>query len=271
MKALELFNAGNLDEAIDAAISDVKSKPMEPPLRMLLAELLGFRRDWERADKQLDAVIKQSPDYAVQVALHRQIIRAEYHRGECITEGRPPELLSEVDAVTEQQLRVLLEIREGNMAAATEALRAVEVGQTVVSGKCDGEAFSGIRDLDDCLVGFCELLTSTGKYYWVPFHKIESIEFRPPERPRDLLWREARMIVPDGPDGVVYIPVTYPSTTVDDSAELRLGRATEWVGEEPDGDEAGEPIRGKGQKLWLIGENERSIMELQTLEFDSQD
>lgn len=267
MEPLELFNKADLDGAIDAAVALVKSNPLETTYRMLLAELLGFRRDWERADKQFDAVIKQAPEMGVVVALHRQLIRAEAHRRECFAEGRPPELLAEVDSVTEHQLRMLLELREGNMTAATQELVAVHEGQVEVSGTCNGEAFSGIRDLDDTLYGFCELLTSTGKYYWVPFQMIASIEFRKPQRPADLMWREAEIVVPDGPHGVVYIPVTYPATADDDSVDLRLGRETDWIGEEGDDENPGEPIRGKGQKMWLIGETEWSIMDLEHLEF----
>lgn len=261
MKALELFNAGNIDEAIAAAIAEVKAKPMEPPLRLMLAEFLSFQQDWERADKQLDSVLTQSPDFAIQGSMGRQIIRAECHRRECFEVGRAPELLAEVDEVIEQQLRVLLELRAGNMSAAVEAVGAVEQTRKPVRGTCDGEPFEGLRDLDDSCLSVCEVLTTTGKYYWIPFNKIESIEFAPPKRPRDLLWREAHVIVPQGPDGVVFIPVTTPMTKKEDSAELRLGRATEWIGEE------GEVVYGKGQRIWLVGENEMPITKINKIEF----
>ena len=50
------------------------------------------------------------------------------------------------------------------------------------------------------------MLTSTGKYYWIPMERVEMIEFHDPARPRDLLWRRAHMVVRGGPDGEVFLP-----------------------------------------------------------------
>ena len=71
------------------------------------------------------------------------------------------------------------------------------------------------------------------------------------------------MVVSDGPDGVVYIPALYDSGKTDLGDELRLGRATDW-GEEETG-----PVRGTGQRVFLIGDDAQSIMELAALRFGS--
>ena len=73
-----------------------------------------------------------------------------------------------------------------------------------MAGTCDGVEFEDLRDLDDLMAPLFEVLTSNGKYYWVPIEQVELIEFRPVVRPRDLLWRRVRMVVKDGPDGEVY-------------------------------------------------------------------
>ncbi|MEI7815483.1 MAG: type VI secretion system accessory protein TagJ, partial [Coriobacteriia bacterium] len=72
------------------------------------------------------------------------------------------------------------------------------------------------------------VLTSTGKYYWIPLEAVELAEFRPPERPRDLLWRPTHMVVTDGPDGEVFLPTIYPLTFANGDDQLRLGRGTDW-------------------------------------------
>jgi type VI secretion system protein ImpE len=85
--------------------------------------------------------------------------------------------------------------------------------------------------------------------------------FHPPKRPRDLAWRRCSMSVTSGPDGDVYIPVTYVSEPdVTDDAH-RLGRETSWS-EEGDG-----PVRGFGQRLFLIGDEAMGIMNIDTIEF----
>ena len=123
--------------------------------------------------------------------------------------------------------------------------------------------FDDFRDVDDLHAGFFEVLTTTGKYYWIPTERVASVEFEAPRRPRDLVWRRANMVVTDGPDGVVYIPALYDSGKVDLGDELRLGRATEW------GDEETDPVRGTGQRVFLIGDDAQPIMELAALRFGS--
>jgi type VI secretion system protein ImpE len=66
------------------------------------------------------------------------------------------------------------------------------------------------------------------------------------------------MMVRGGPEGDVYLPALYEtSSTCSDN--LRLGRATEWVGPTP--------FRGGGQRIFLIGEEGTPIHELGTIEF----
>jgi type VI secretion system protein ImpE len=118
-----------------------------------------------------------------------------------------------------------------------------------------------MRDLDDLVASAFEVVTSTGKYFLVPMERVVSLEFRKPERPRDLLWRRAQMVVADGPDGEVFLPAIYiaPAEVEDDRA--RLGRSTDWIG----GD--GTPVRGVGQRTFLIGEESVPMMQLETITF----
>src|SRR5205814_5139249 len=60
--------------------------------------------------------------------------------------------------------------------------------------------------------------------------RVESVEFHPPARPRDLLWRRVHMVVHGGPDGEVFLPVLYAGSAADPNDQIRLGRTTEWRG-----------------------------------------
>lgn len=263
MNAEELFEAGSLSEAIDEAIADVKRHPTETGRRAFLAELLCFAGDFERADKQIDTITVQEPDAAVTLALFRQLIRAEQARQDFHTAGRLPEYLIDPSPVLKKHLEASISLREGDNAGALERLEECEAERPRVAGTCDGAAFDDIRDLDDPTAAFFEILTSTGKYYWVPFEIVETIEFRPPESPRDLLWRAARMVVRNGPDGEVYVPTLYAGTCNEEDEALKLGRATDWRGEE------GEPVRGIGQRVFLVGENDLPILQLDEITFDT--
>jgi type VI secretion system protein ImpE len=128
-------------------------------------------------------------------------------------------------------------------------------------GTAGGKAFDDLRDLDDLIASVFEVLTPTGKYYWVPINRVRVLEFRAPECTRDLLWRPARMAVEDGPDGEVYLPALYISSHASPDDRVRLGRVTEWQG----GD--GTPVRGLGQRMFLVGEDAQGIGDLGSLEF----
>ncbi len=259
--ASDLYQAGQLSAALEAAFDDVKKHPMEIGKRAFLCELLCFNGEMERADKQIDTIITQKPDAAVTASLFRQLIRAEQDRIEVREQGRPPELLTDPTPAVEALLQASLAAREGRLADAAALVAQAEDSRPVVKGTCDDVAFEGLRELDDLTASVCEVLTSTGKYYWVPWEHIELIEFRTPEHPRDLLWRPAHMIVRGGPDGEVYLPVNYAGTMQQPDESLKLGRSTDWIGNE------GEVVKGLGQRTWLIGEEDRPLLSLGTLTF----
>jgi type VI secretion system protein ImpE len=126
----------------------------------------------------------------------------------------------------------------------------------------DGEtAFDDFRDADDRYAGFFEILTTTGKYFWVPTERVASLVLHPPKRPRDLFWRRATISVSDGPDGEVYLPAIYDTERSGLGDEYRLGRATDWA------EEAAGPVVGIGQRIFLAGEESYGIMDLTELRF----
>ena len=87
MNAKELYDAGQLDEALSAASDEVKRHPTDLARREFLCELLCFAGELERADKQLDAMNAQQPDAALGISLFRQLIRAEKARQGFFAEG----------------------------------------------------------------------------------------------------------------------------------------------------------------------------------------
>jgi type VI secretion system protein ImpE len=258
MTASELYKAGQLDDAIAAATAEVKAKPADAGRRILLAELLCVRGDLDRADTQLAAV---TDDQAVPaVGQFRHLIRAETARQDVWLRGRAPQLLSDPTEEVSLRLKALVLLREGNAADATATLRQALEMSPAVNGTRGGQAFGEFRDLDDWTSSLFEVFTADGRYFWVPMATVEMIELKPAERPRDLLWRPAHMIVRGGADGVVFIPALYHSTDAANVAQ-RLGRATDWLG----GDS--EPVRGAGLRMFLVGEEAYSLHELGKCEF----
>lgn len=260
MTAADLLRAGRLTDAIAAAQSAVKKAPLDLAGRILLAELLVFLGNLERADVLLDAASTIDPSAALVVAEFRQLIRADMSRRQLFRDGRVPELLSNATEAQTLQLAALVAQRAGDVAGAARQAAAAEEARPRTPGMHGDVAFDDLRDVDDLLAGTFEVLTSTGKYFWIPTERVISAEFHPPKRPRDLIYRRVSMTVSDGPDGDVYIPAIY--TGVDDTSEmLRLGRETDWQQAE------GGPVRGVGQRVFLVGEEDVAIMELGALRF----
>jgi type VI secretion system protein ImpE len=175
-------------------------------------------------------------------------------------DGRVPEFLADPTETQRLQLAALVAWRAGDMAEAARQAGAAEAARPHVAGRHDEMAFDDFRDADDLLAGSFEVLTTTGKYFWIPSERVATLEFHPPKRPRDLLWRRASMSVTDGPDGEVYLPVVYASDEPL-SDTLRLGRETDWREGE------GAPVRGVGQRLFIVGEDAVAIMDLRQLKF----
>lgn len=255
----ECLKDGRLAEALEASQAKVRSSPSDLEARWLLAELLVLNGEIERADQQFDTLMNLEPRAAVTAAPIRQLLRAETARRDFFSAGRVPELIDGVDEGIRARLEAFVHARAGDRAAAGRTVAAAERDRPALSGTLDGKPFGDFRDLDDITAGVFEVLTRTGKYYWIPMARVDRVEFTPPERPLDLLWRPARMVVRDAFDAEVHLPAVY-GTEGDRDDELRLGRRTDWLGAE------GDAIVGVGRRTFVIdGEEPIDMMAIGTL------
>lgn len=261
MDATQLYTAGNLKEAVEAAVADVKRLPTDLGKRMFLCELLCFAGHFDRADRQLETIEQQDPKLAVEVATFRQLLRADAARQQFYEEGRVPEFLEAPLPRLKYHLEASIHAREGQSQEAARLLAEADRLRPAAAGTSCGKPFEDFRDIDDLTSSFFEVLTTTGKYYWIPIEQVELLECHKPRRPRDLLWRPAHMIVRGGPDGEVFLPVLYAGSRAEPDDRLRLGRMTDWRG----GD--GSPVRGIGQRMYLVGEEAQGILELGDITF----
>jgi type VI secretion system protein ImpE len=257
-----LFRAGKLADAVAAANAAVRKSPADLAPRVLLAELLLFAGNLERADVILDAGSSVDPQAAVVIAEFRQLVRAEMARRQQRRDGRLPEFLGEPTATLATILQATIALRAGDATEAGALAQKAEALRPRVAGSIDGKAFDDFRDADDLQAGYFEVLTTTGKYFWIPTERIESINFDKPKRARDLYWRRVNMSVRSGPDGVVYLPTLYGDDDPNLTDALRLGQATDWI-------EVSEAlVRGAGQRMFLVGDDTISAMDMTEITFD---
>src|SRR3954470_7105378 len=225
MNANDLLRAGRLSEAIQAVNEEVRQAPGNAQRRTFLFELLCFAGEYDRAERQLDALSNDNKNVQMGALLYRAALAAVRVREKFFQQGDFK-----------------------NHAAASEN----------VAGTLNGAPFQTICDADPQIGGRLEVLAG-GDYLWVPFEQIASIKMQPPKRLRDLLW--APVLLHTGPEckhqnmGEVLVPVIYPGSSRHEDENVRLGRATAWG--EQDGTEL--PF---GQKLLLVDGEEVPFLEI---------
>jgi type VI secretion system protein ImpE len=255
----ELFRAGALDAAVAAANDAVRKAPADVSARILLAELLIFSGNLERADVLLDAASTLDPSTGLVISEFRQLLRAETARRQFWRDGRVPEILGTPTASEQASLAAIVAWRGGDTTTAATQADIAETSRPEAPVRIGDQTYPDFRDADDLCGGNLEVLTTTGKFYRLPISRIETITFHSPLRVRDLAWRRADVSVIDGPDGTVYLPALYGGIERPASDALRLGRETAWT------DTA--PVRGSGQRVFLAGEDGLGIMDLTELHF----
>ena len=232
MKAQELFQAGKLDEAVQALGAELRDNPADAKRRTFLFELLCFAGEYQRAEKQLDVLAADGRAAEMGTMLYRAALHAERIR----------------QAIFEQK-------DYPSTGPAPEAPAA---------GSLNGTPFTFFSDADPRLGARLEVFAA-GDYLWIPFEHISSIELEAPKRLRDLLWSPA--LVRTGPAfkgkelGEVLLPVISPLSWKHANNQVRLGRATEWE------DEGTGDVVPLGQKMFAVDEDEVPILEIRKLEF----
>jgi type VI secretion system protein ImpE len=265
MDAKQLFDSGHLQAAISQLTADVKASPRDLRNRIFLFELLCFTGDWQRAERQLDAVAQVSGDATVELGIevYRGILRAEASRRQLFQgESRQPNFLSEPPPYTALHLKALTEIIEQHFDQAETSLKESSALRKNLQGQIDDTHFDDFKDGDDLIAPFLEVIVRAD-YLWLALEDIVRLEIPPPRTLRDLLWIPGKVELREQQTIDVFIPVQYYGSSDHAENPVKLGRMTVWenVGEETN--------LGKGQRTFLIDGDERSLLEIRKAEFVS--
>lgn len=251
---------GRLGDATTQLLARVRATPTDAAARSTLAELLCLAGAFDRAEAQLAVVAQQTVDRPVALARMRHLIRAALAREAWFETAAVPALLAEPSAAERAALALALVLRAGDGPATAAALGVAEAARPHLAGTVDGTPFDDIRDVDDRCAWFWEILTHDGHYMWTDLAKVEAIAFTPPQRPIDLLWREARLTLWDGRVADIVVPAQYVDAGADE--RQRLAMSTDWR------DGPGGAATGVGQRVLLLGEEARPILEITDIRFD---
>ena len=231
----ELVRSGKLGEAIQALTTEVRNQPADSRRRTFLFELLCFAGQYDRGEKQLNALTQASQDAEFGALLYRSALVAERQRQAFFESGQYAQSAT-------------------NQAASGPAR----------SGMLNGKPFRSIEDLDPRIGPRLEMFVA-GEYVWLPFEHIGSIHMQAPKFLRDTLWAAAT--VQTGPTfkgqdfGEVLIPILSPFSWRHESDDVKLGRVTDWKQE-------GGQLIPFGQKLLLLDDEEAiAMLDVRELKF----
>jgi len=239
----QLFRAGRLSDSLEAQRDVVRNAPTDVGARVFLFALLSFSGEFERAGLALNAIGAQAGKVEVETATLRSLLVAEAERTEVLTRQGVPLLPPDPPAHVRARLRALTALRAGDLALAAKALDEAAAQTPAFHVTIDGVEAEALRDDDDLLGSVLEGFAG-GRYLWLPFESIRSIELTPPKRTLDLLWAPARLETDTGLQASVFVPVLYQGSSAHPEAAVRLGRSTQWT-------DTGEDIyRGAGQRVF---------------------
>lgn len=231
MNAKQLFDSGQVTEAVKALSAHLRDHPNDIQQRTFLFELLCFAGDYERAEKHLHLLAKGGNQAEIGAVLYFSALHAERTRQEMFRTQAFPQSTAPAEGLT---------------------------------GTCNGKPFTSIRDADPDIGGRLEIYAA-GSYMWLPFRHIASLQVEPPKRLRDTLWAPAYVLT--GPSfqgtdlGEVIIPVIYPFSWKHPEEAVWLGRSTAW-GADDQGVEY-----PSGQKMFLVDGEEVPLLEVRSIEF----
>ncbi len=234
MNADTLFREGRLSEAIDALTGALRQDPTDLKSRLFLFELLCFSGAYERAGKQLGAVITADPEAAVATAWYAEALHAEEQRQSMFKTGELPD--------------------EGDSPGS-------------VSGTLNGEPFSDLRDADPRIGPRLEVIVG-GRYTWLPLEHLAHLKIEPPAKLRDLFWARGELKAGEalgGYGGDALFPALTPLAWQNPDEAVRLGRVTEWI-ELESGEE-----RPEGQKMLLVDDGVFPLLEVRDLVINASD
>jgi type VI secretion system protein ImpE len=260
--AEDFLRSENLDGALKALQTQVRNDPSNVKHRVFLFQLLSVLGQWDRALTQLNVSGELDASALPMVQTYREALQCEALREAVFLGKRAPLIFGEPEQWLALLINALKLTAEGQYGKSQELRAEAFEDAPAVSGTIDGTPFEWIADADTRLGPCLEVITN-GKYYWVPFNRIQSIAVEPPEDLRDVVWTPAYFTWINGGQSVGLIPTRYPGSQDKENDKIRLSKKTEWVECESD------VFLGLGQRMLATDAGEYSLMDIREITFNT--
>lgn len=243
-----LVREGKLSDALAWCATQLQDEPLNFDIRSIYSELLCINGELEKADKQLDFMVQRNPELAVGAVNLRHLIRAQQARFDFYQGKAIPKLFHEANEIDTLFLQMHMSLLEKNIDLATKQSQELEALRLKQSDDA-----SHIRDLDDSLSPYLEVLGTNGEFYLANFNEIEMLKVEPIESFLENIWLRVEIIIKDGPSGTAHLPLVYANSTTDIE---KLGQVSDW-------EELGDELTiGKGMKMLFVNDEAITISNL---------
>ena len=251
---------GNLEQALTDIQQLVRKEPSNVKHRIYLFQLFSVLGQWERALTQLNVLADMDAATLPMVQTYREALNCEVFRKEIFAGLKTPLIFGQPSqwlALLLQSLK--LSAQQKFKEAKNMREEAFELAPTT-AGTINEDSFDWIADADVRIGPILEAIIN-GKYYWVPFEHIQTLQIEEPADLRDVVWMPAHFVWQNGGEAVGLIPTRYPDSEINPDAAIKLARKTEW--QEP----AEGLFIGLGQRSFSTNNNDYALMDIREIIF----
>jgi type VI secretion system protein ImpE len=261
MDALTSLQSGDLEKALATLKEDIRNHPEKGELRIFLFQLFSVMGQWEKAMTQLNTAAEMDADALLMAQLYRPALNCEVFRDAVFQGTRTPLSFGEPLAWMAWLIQIPGLLAAGKSKDAAELRDQAFDAAPAVSGQIDGQAFTWIADADERLGPVLEAIIH-GKYYWIPFQRIQAIHIDKPIHLRDVVWVTATFTWTNQGQTTGLIPGRYPGSEKEEDNGFRLGRKTAWR------DTGDNLFVGLGQRMLATDQREYSLLDIREVVFD---
>jgi type VI secretion system protein ImpE len=255
---VEQLRQGDPSGALKSLQNLVRSNPADAKLRIFTFQLLCVLGEWDRALNQLNVIRDLDGTAIPMVQTYHEAIACERLREQVFAGTKTPLLFGEPDAWLALLIEALLREGRGD-AEGGKVLRAQAFeAAPATSGILDGAAFQWIADGDSRLGPVLEAIVN-GRYYWVPFARLQHLRFEAPADLRDSVWMPAYLEFVNGGEVAALIPTRYPGSASAEDGLIKLSRKTAWTEAAPD------VWHGLGQRVFNTDAAEFALMDVREI------
>ena len=261
--AEEALRAGDPEQALTQLQNAIRSEPANASLRTFLFQLLSVLGNWERAANQLEVVGELDAGALPMVQMYREALRCEVVRAKVMAGSTAPLLFGHPEDWIAILIEALLSDGQGRVEDGAKLReKAFDLAPTT-AGTINGQAFEWIADADMRLGPVCEAVIN-GRYYWLPFARLNRIVLEAPEDLRDFVWMPAHFEFANGGEMVGIIPTRYPGSESDPDPLIRLARKTAWQ------DVGNDVFHGRGQRVLTTSEGDFPLLEVREIVLEGE-